>query len=650
MLKEVPEPTLASTSDSLSQESTEESTLQDSLSSLTSHPFPASSSGETLPASTPQDSSSASTSKDPPFDATPEETPQDPVSNLTPENPSTDTTQQDLMPSSVPIEDKELATDDIHQAAEQHSPSSASSGVLPIYNILLLGPTQSGKSTFLENVKQYANPEYTINTTRIGTGNESHTQTSCVEDIITTLPIFKVYDEKGVEFDTGGLKDERGFKRFLARDDDLELRPVEVPGSPEVWLRIFDTPGLNDTNGNDIQNIASTFSALSEVGHLNLIIIMDSHHVPLNPSQKDAFGAYFDLFSDLKGLITVVHTHSPNKCRVPGMNILHDRKLKERSDFFNKITGLVIPTKRIDCDPSENEPGNLCMTRNAIREILEMAKVKAAVTLNTTNVYKTRFMLQVDASVHEAYRAKLNEHLKECQSESQKLIVDIEKTEEEIKNKNKDIEKHNTNDLLLLFERRFSEDVNFFSWWADLAGRANHEHIMELPGQEYTIENVKVSQQEIHVFRQSGGKGHKSWSVRFKRHAFKTGYYHAVLKMKKSTRYQKDIERWRSEVMKLKEELKTKRAKRQELSTMESQEEIGSSGSSSNEFVKLKNMIINCRRVVEIAAAENLPLELFMELANASVYHSNSNPDLTNEHHRILEQHAEKVPQVPPKV
>ncbi|KAK3820268.1 MAG: hypothetical protein J3Q66DRAFT_168740 [Benniella sp.] len=629
MLKEVPEPTLASTSDSFSQEPTEESTLQDSLLSLTSQDSsPSSSSRETFPASTPRDPSSTSTSKEPPFDATPEETPQDPVSSLTLENPSSNPTQQDLILPLVLIEAKELATDDIHQAAEQHSPSSASPGVPPVYNILLLGPPQSGKSTFLENAKQYANPEYAINTRRIGTGNESHTQTSCVEDIVTSLPIYKVYDEYGDELDTGSLKDERGF----------ELRPVKVPGSPDVRFRIFDTPGLNDTNGNDIQNIASNFSALSEVDHLNLIIITYSHHVPFAPSAIKAIKAYFDLFSNLKGLVTILYTHSPNRCRVPKLNTIHDRRLKEMSKFFT--------IKRIDCDPSETGPANLCIRRNTIREILEMAKIRVPVTLNTMHVYKTPFMVHVDRSVRDAYRAKLNESLKKCKSITQKLSVEIEEAEEEIKNKNRDIDEHDTDEMLPLFEKRFDEEVGFFSWWADPAGQADKQHTMELPDQEYTIDEIKVAKKAIHILDETGGCGHKSWNVKFKRDQYSTGYYHAVLKMKKSTRYQKEIEGWRSEVECLKEELKLKK---QGLATLESQEAIGASGNTSNEFVKLMNLIAKSRMIIGIAADETLPLELFMELAKARVYRQDDNGGSTREHHRILEQYAE-VPQEPPKV
>jgi len=70
---------------------------------------------------------------------------------------------------------------------------------LPTYNILLLGPSQAGKSTFLEYVKQYANPSYTIDDKRIGNGNVSHTQDPHVEVVTTDLPIYTLYEKSGGE-------------------------------------------------------------------------------------------------------------------------------------------------------------------------------------------------------------------------------------------------------------------------------------------------------------------------------------------------------------------------------------------------------------------------------------------------------------------
>ncbi|KAI8349798.1 hypothetical protein B0O80DRAFT_459351 [Mortierella sp. GBAus27b] len=517
---------------------------------------------------------------------------------------------------------------------------------LPVYNILLLGPTQSGKSTFLENVKQYANPSYIINTSRIGNGNESCTQVSHVEVVTTNLPNYQLFEDDK-EFDACRLKDENSFRRFLARDGDLELRRVDLPRMTPVQFRIFDTPGLNDTNDNDIQNIASTFSSLIQVDYFHLIIITDSHHVPLNPSQKEAFRTYFDLFDDLKGLITIVHTHAPNQYRIPGINTRLDNKLKERSEFFNGIVGRVVPTKRIDCNPDETGPAHMCMTRNAIREILEMATIKAPVAIDATRVRKVKTMLNVDKLAYDAFKIKLDSDLASCQSNSEKLTVEIEDIEKNIEAKKEVIAQHDTDELLPIYEERYDEGVNFFSWFQDLGGRAEREHTMDFREQEFVIDNVRIAQQAISILNESGGKGEKSWKVKFKRYKFNAGYYHAVLSTFKRTKHEKDIKQWNSELEELNKALKDKQEEQKGLKEAADLafRDPWENNDLSDSFEQLRKRIIDYRRMLDITSDRTLPVDLFLELAEAEVYHPSNivaSDKALDKHFEVVKAHCTK--------
>ncbi|KAF9982899.1 hypothetical protein BGZ65_002386 [Modicella reniformis] len=228
-----------------------------------------------------------------------------------------------------------------------------------------------------------------------------------VEKLVTSLPIYKIYDN-GLELDITRMKDEKAFKRLLVRDDDLELRAEELPDSKLVQFRLFDAPGLDDTDGNDVQRIARIFSALGMVDTINLVIIMGSQHVPLLPSQKAAYQAYFDLLPELKSLMMVLHTHVPNHHRYPGINARLDAKLEERAQFFKSIKGQVVPTMRIDCDLEETAPAHLYMTRNTIGEILVLATIKIPIAWTRTHVHKLTTMTAVDDIVHRRYKAKLD--------------------------------------------------------------------------------------------------------------------------------------------------------------------------------------------------------------------------------------------------
>lgn len=49
------------------------------------------------------------------------------------------------------------------------------SKLLDEYNVLVLGETQSGKSTLIQYMRKYANPDVEINTKALGSGYLSHT-------------------------------------------------------------------------------------------------------------------------------------------------------------------------------------------------------------------------------------------------------------------------------------------------------------------------------------------------------------------------------------------------------------------------------------------------------------------------------------------
>ncbi|KAG0337825.1 hypothetical protein BG005_003928, partial [Podila minutissima] len=211
------------------------------------------------------------------------------------------------------------------------------SDTTPVYNVLILGPTQSGKSTFVENLKNYVDPDYVPAVT--GGGNVSHTKQVSSKAVETRLPSYGLYDENDRLIDTSGIRKEASYHKLIIDDLKLVTRPTHVPGSPTYKFCFFDTPGLNDTDGNDIANVAEIFSTLSKkkVMHLNLIIITDNHFVPLFTSQKKAFETYFDLFDEMKTHVTIMHTHVDDMKRLRGMDKTFDKKLDERSEFFMEI-------------------------------------------------------------------------------------------------------------------------------------------------------------------------------------------------------------------------------------------------------------------------------------------------------------------------
>ncbi|KAK3820267.1 MAG: hypothetical protein J3Q66DRAFT_336699 [Benniella sp.] len=509
---------------------------------------------------------------------------------------------------------------------------------IPTYNILLLGPTQSGKSTFLESVKLYANPNYKVNTTRIGTGNQSCTQDVYDEVVSTNLPIYRLLDQDNDnrDLDVTAVKNEKALKKLLLRDDDVELKQEEAPGSTTVQLRFFDTPGLDDTDGNDSKHIAQILSALSVVHEFHFVILMDSHHVPLLASQKNAFKAYFGLFEELKGLITIVHTKAPNHHRYPGINPAFDAKLAERSNFFNEVVGREIPTKRIDCDLEESGPVHVYMTRSMIREILEAVLTKTPAPMRRTHIHKLPPMIEVDNFVHRRCEGKLDAVLKACDSrrktnEAAQLAPRIEETKREIGWRNDHIRQHDTDERIQLFHQKYEEWVHFDGWWHDAFGRANAHHWMEFHHQEHTIDHIDMGQQGIEWQHQEGGHGHKFWNIKFKRHPFQYGLLWVTLYTTKRTKHQHDIARWRSEIEGLNRTLENQNREHTTLLTIASQ----NAGSTSESLEQLTGKADKYRMMMNHLATKDISMELFQELANADIYQGtdfNRNADALENH------------------
>ncbi|KAG0004039.1 hypothetical protein BGZ65_001006 [Modicella reniformis] len=473
--------------------------------------------------------------------------------------------------------------------------SSASTAAFPVYNILLLGPSQSGKSSLLEAMKQYADPSYIISFDRIGNNAVSLTSKVCDVVVTTSLPEYKLYDLK----DNGELNinrfiatnNERAFRKLLVRDEDLELRAEENHGTTKMQFRIFDTPGLEDTNGRDIQNIAMTFSALAETKEFHLVLITDSYHVPLLPSQEAAFKTYFEFFKDLRGLIRVVHTKVPDIHRHPGGTTI-ESNLSEKSKFFNRIAGGEVPANKIDCDLDDTGPVHVCLTRNTIRDILKIATTTTPLITQRANVHKSLMMIPVDKDVLQRCTKKRDSILKSCKDLNE-LSLHIKSTKASIAENKRLICEHDTDALLPLFQSRFDQ-----AW--SIPDRPG-EITMKLPEQEYTIDKVDVDEQSTYVLYQAGGWGLKFWEVRFRRFVFKSGHYHVVLSITTRNKYRKEIERWKSEL-----DILTRL-----LATQESEYEL---------TCARRKLLTVYDKMIEHTSAKTVTLGMFMELAGAGLY------------------------------
>ncbi|KAG0229029.1 hypothetical protein BGX31_006343 [Mortierella sp. GBA43] len=521
---------------------------------------------------------------------------------------------------------------------------------LPIYNVLVLGPSQSGKSTFIEFVKKYADSSYTINENVRGIGNWTCTQDVRSEVVVTNLPIYKLFDlddsdddwdvsvdgEREIDIDaTLSQSNVKPFKKLLERDENLKVRPETNPDSEWARFQLIDTPGLDDTNGDDIRNLARVFEALSTVDKLHLVLIVDSNK-PFSKSVVEAFKTYFHIFEELNSLAVVLHTHVRNINRHPSKTTVA-RKLQERSEFFNEIAGRKIPTKRIDCDTDESGFADTCLTQNTIQEILEIAKLKTPVSSNITFIRKTPKMATVDAALREKCQKELDSIHASCEALNKidRLSLKLHNTEQQLESLTLAVKTYDTDDLVTLFEDYLDEE------WTYFVGIEDHE--LHFPPQEFIITKKVLSQRSFNVQFEVGGEGERHWYLRFRRTFFQTGHLRVVLSTTSRIRYRDMINGWKKTIQVLG---KTLEDQKEQLSVLERIVQHTTKRNDTLDVTEQLKFKLGLYGVIQDHAKANiLPMALFLELAKADMYQDSD----VLQSAQALESHFEKMYKENPK-
>ncbi|KAI7831654.1 hypothetical protein BC939DRAFT_146007 [Gamsiella multidivaricata] len=426
---------------------------------------------------------------------------------------------------------------------------------MPTYNILLLGQTQAGKSTFVQAVRKYADPNCKIDYQTIGNGNSSHTSEVQAYSIETQFPEYQLYDtsphhplsvmqyiqdspmERELNIvDILGSPTLKEHRKKIGRVDDYELRLDCSSLRPTSVIHIFDTPGLNDTNGRDERNVAKTLSALSRSGAVHLVLILISRRVPLTPDLQDTLRTYSNIFSAMNGLIAFVHTNVDFKTQHPEdkdlMGYIDDR----RADLA-RIMGRKIPHFLIDCDLEEERLACVYLRHRIIRYLLLLARFNVPVSLQNMQLCKTEKMNRVDELIAKENREKLAQIKKSC-SEVDKAIRDIDFKANEIRYEIRELEEfirnHDKEDVELIHEVHFEQNWVLFG--------SRHESELRSPDFEFSIDSISVYQFGIDVKEIRGGEGCKFWSVRLTRQSFHYGTYHAKLYTKRCNRHMQEIQ------------------------------------------------------------------------------------------------------------
>lgn len=236
-------------------------------------------------------------------------------------------------------------------------------------NILFLGDTQSGKSTFVEHLRKYADPAYVVNRHNIGDGIFSFTKNVILTPIVTSIPshILTLASNEGRvrvdygDFINGDLDDyEDGL-------DDIGTYQLERqdPGTSLVTFNLIDTLGLNDTSLFDETNLAAIFKTLASIKSVNLVVITLSNN-PFTEGLVDALKAYVKLFPDLNDNTVFVLTRIDYaKLHPDDTHLAHC--LSERKNILGRLLGRhPVPHLLIDNDIGTRKIVRDCITQSTL--------------------------------------------------------------------------------------------------------------------------------------------------------------------------------------------------------------------------------------------------------------------------------------------
>ncbi|KAF9381380.1 hypothetical protein CPB97_007794 [Podila verticillata] len=494
-------------------------------------------------------------------------------------------------------------------------------------NILFLGESQSGKSTLIEFLQRYADPGYTINKDHVGDGIFSCTKDVRITTIHTDLPSTFVLNKK-----TGERVD---YGKFLEEDqedyeDELNDRKTYQTGTErltteQVIFNLYDTPGLNDTDLTDEDNIAVIFKALEKekVPSINLIIITVANN-PFTEDLQSALKTYVNLLPDLNGNIVFVHTRIDYSKLHPKEELFVITLQEKKRILHDLMKRETVPHLLIDNDILSTRTIRNCMTQNKLRELLAMAKLNQPVSLQVMVINKTEKMRIVDEILKDKFTVIVatREETLAHKHKEQKAVLEtlgeikgeIVKYQTDLQNIARDIAFHDREALHLLHEERYDQ-----TWSMMKLGVA--KTAMYYPGKtlerkpgfvNHVLDHVDKQAHNIKVLQEAGGVGENHWAVKFHRKRFQDGVYHVKLYIKKSKMFSAKIE-----------ELQTKNNTTKGL-LLESQELLDKCNQDSkdiqSEIQELIDELESNRNILGRVSTQQVHSKVFQAIVAANVY------------------------------
>ncbi|KAF3176085.1 hypothetical protein TWF225_008783 [Orbilia oligospora] len=295
-------------------------------------------------------------------------------------------------------------------------------------NVLIVGETQQGKSTLVKHIHTYAGlPDPDI---KIGSGNVSCTRFSQYYELDINLRSYHLEDTSGNKIEIS--KD--NYRKLCTYDNEDAKVALTAPESGisyrTIRFNILDTPGLDDSDGKDMDIMAGILAKAGELSHIHAIVYVRNSSTNFGESFKSFFGYLQRSMPSLaRGLVIVHSSFTPMRVNS------HIRQGKDWSEIrregFKAATNLELAHFFMDNEPDTNSPLSMVLSLNETCALLSHIKEQPVHPASSFKLLKTPRMQQMDgfvinavAEVRRVIKNKLEESSKSLTSNELKALED----------------------------------------------------------------------------------------------------------------------------------------------------------------------------------------------------------------------------------
>lgn len=263
---------------------------------------------------------------------------------------------------------------------------------LQAVQVLIVGESQQGKSTLIRQLNRYSDqPDIDIG---IGDGNVACTKVVGKYTIATKLTQHQLQNPDGRPIESLDYV-------ALCDLDGTEAKVVPICQEPPGELLNFnfiDTPGLDDSDGEDIELMAAIIGRLGELSHINAVIYVRNINKPFSKSFKQFFSYIQRSLPSLSAGMIIVHTcFTVQKVA----EFLDDSKnlAALRRDAFKAATNLELMHFFMDNEPSKYSPLAVLESLNSCYKLLSHLSSQRPWPIAGLRLLKTANMENYDSQV-----------------------------------------------------------------------------------------------------------------------------------------------------------------------------------------------------------------------------------------------------------